>query len=123
MKFISTRTHGILDYLVGAIMIGGPWLFGFARGGAETWIFVILGLGAVLYSLFTDYEFSLVRAIPMRTHLLLDIMSGVLLFLSPWLFGFHDAVSGPHHFFGIVEILAAICTRATSQVENRPQQV
>ncbi|MEZ2337391.1 hypothetical protein AB6735_17230 [Mucilaginibacter sp. RCC_168] len=30
MKFINRRTHAILDYLVGIIMIASTWLFGFA---------------------------------------------------------------------------------------------
>lgn len=46
MKIISTKTHGILDYLVGIILISSPWLLGFADGGAKMWIPVILGAGA-----------------------------------------------------------------------------
>ncbi|WP_419699506.1 hypothetical protein [Mucilaginibacter sp. NFX135] len=30
MKFIKRRTHAMLDYLVGIIMIASPWLLGFA---------------------------------------------------------------------------------------------
>lgn len=110
MKVISTRVHGILDYLVGILMIAAPWLFDFARGGAETWIFVILGAGAILYSLMTDYEYSMSRSISMKTHLNLDLFSGVLLAASPWIFGFNDYVYVPHLIFGLFEIGAALLT-------------
>lgn len=53
--------QGMLDYGMGLILIGSPCLFGFARGGAETWLPVILGLGMILYSLFTDYQLGAVR--------------------------------------------------------------
>jgi hypothetical protein len=34
MRFISTKTHGVLDYLMGLFLILSPWIFGFANGGA-----------------------------------------------------------------------------------------
>src|SRR5690606_36891724 len=35
MRFIPTKVHGILDYVVGAALIVAPWLFGYAGvGGA-----------------------------------------------------------------------------------------
>ncbi len=47
MRFIPTRLHGVLDYLVGTLLIAAPWLLNFNRGGAETWVPVILGVGAL----------------------------------------------------------------------------
>jgi hypothetical protein len=110
MRVISTRAHGVLDYIVGALLIAAPWLFGFAEGGAETWVPVALGAGALVYSLMTDYELGVVRRIPMPMHLTLDIMSGVLLAASPWLFGFADLVYLPHLVVGIFEIAAGLMT-------------
>jgi len=111
MRWIPTRVHGYLDYIVGALLIAVPWLFDFAAGGAETWIFVALGAGAIAYSLLTDYELGINRTFSMRTHLTLDILSGVLFIVSPWLFGFADYVWAPHVFFGAFEILVASITK------------
>lgn len=113
MRVIPTRLHGVLDYLVGALLITAPWLFGFARGGAETWLPVILGAGALLYSLFTDYELGVVRRLGMGSHLGLDAASGVLLAASPWLFGFSEVVFWPHLVLGLFEVAAALTTRTT----------
>ena len=111
MRFLPTWVHGMLDYLVGALLIAVPWLLGFARGGAETWIPVLLGAGAIVYSLFTDYELGLVRRLSMPTHLGLDAGSGALLALSPWLFGFAEHVWVPHLVLGLFEIGAAVVTK------------
>ena len=111
MRFIPTKVHGYLDYIMGLLLIAAPWLFDFANGGAETWVPVILGAGAIIYSLMTDYELGVSRAISMRTHLTLDLLSGILLAVSPWLFGFADEVYGPHLILGILEIGAALFTR------------
>ncbi len=108
---IPTKIHGYLDYAMGALLIAAPWLFGFARGGAETWVPVILGAGAILYSLMTNYELGVKGAISMGTHLTLDLVSGVLLAASPWIFGFADYVYVPHLVLGILEIGASLMTR------------
>lgn len=111
MRFIPTRIHGIIDYIVGILLIAAPWLFDFARGGAETWIPVILGIGTIIYSLVTDYEVSATRKMAMTTHLWLDVIAGAFLAVSPWLFGFADYVYLPHLIVGIAEIGVSLMTQ------------
>jgi len=122
MRVLSTKAHGIMDYLMGIILITAPWIFNFARGGAETWLPVVLGAGAILYSLITDYEYSISKTISMKTHLTLDLLSGILLAASPWLFGFSEFVYLPHLILGIAEIGASLMTeRASSTGKSRTQ--
>jgi hypothetical protein len=116
---LSTRVHGFLDYAVGLLLIAAPWLLGFARGGAETWVPVAVGGGALLYSLFTDYELGLVRKIQMPVHLWLDGLGGLLLAVSPWLFGFDELVWIPHVAAGMVEIVVAFFTDTIPGYERR----
>jgi hypothetical protein len=95
---------------VGILLIASPWLFDFARGGAETWVPVVLGAGAVIYSLMTDYELGLWRKISMSSHLALDLWSGIILAASPWLFNFAEHVYMPHLVLGIFEVAASLMT-------------
>ncbi len=111
MRFIETKTHGYLDYIMGLLLIVAPWVFDFAMGGAETWIPVIIGASMILLALMTDYEVGVVRKISMRTHLTIDFFSGALLAVSPWLFGFADDVWGPHLILGILEMGASLMTK------------
>lgn len=118
MRFLETWIHGYLDYIVGLLLIAAPWMFGFAAGGVETWVFVLLGAGAIIYSLFTDYERGVWRRISMRTHLTLDLVNGTLLAASPWLFGFADYVWSPHLIFGLLEIVVALVTKTVPGTER-----
>jgi hypothetical protein len=111
MRFIETKTHGYLDYIMGLLLITSPWIFDFAMGGAETWIPVILGAGMIVLALLTDYELGVVRKISMRTHLTIDLISGALLAVSPWLFSFADDVWEPHLILGLFEIGASLTTK------------
>lgn len=113
MRFIPTRIHGFLDYGVGSFLIAMPRLLGFSGDGAKTWVPVVLGAGAIGYSLFTGYELGVIPALPMTAHLGLDISSGVVLALSPWMFGFAKEVWLPHAILGAFEIGAGLVTQTT----------
>lgn len=115
---ISTRTHGMLDYIVGALLMVSPWLFGFADGGAEMWIPIVLGGGAIVYSLMTDYEYGIVKVLPMSAHLALDLLSGMVLAASPWVLGFADRVYLPHLIFGLLEIGVVAMTRRAEAMQT-----
>jgi len=109
----------MLDYVMGALLIVAPWLFDFADGGAKQWVPIIVGVLVIGQSLMTDYELSVVKAIPMGTHLMLDIGTGIVLAASPWIFGFADEIWWPHLIFGLLEIGAALMTQ-TRPAYDRP---
>ncbi len=110
MKLIKSKTHGYLDYIVGVLLIAAPWIFDFYRGGAESWVPIILGAAVILYSLITDYELGAAKVISFRSHLILDVVGGIFLAVSPWLFGFADYVYLPHLIVGLLELVAVTLT-------------
>ncbi len=115
MRVISTRTHGVLDYLTGGALLSAPGLLGLKNAPASARVLRLAGGGAAIYSLLTDYELGAVRLLPMPLHLALDAASGVLVASSPWLFGF--AGEGrrywlPHVLVGATEMLAAAMSKA-----------
>jgi hypothetical protein len=118
MRFIPTNVHGIADYVIGLLLVAAPWLLGFYAGGAESLVPIVLGIGVIGYSIFTDYEAGAIRTIPMRTHLGLDVAIGLLLALSPWLFGFAPIIVWPHVLVGILVIVAGATTE-TEPVSGR----
>lgn len=112
MRFIPTKVHGVLDYLVGIALIAAPWLFGFAAmGGPAVVIPIVLGIGLIVYSLLTSYEWGPIKLIPMPVHLAFDVVASLFLALSPWLFGFISAAPNawvPHVVVGITVIIVVI---------------
>src|SRR5688500_17971330 len=120
MRFIPTRVHGILDYVVGVLLIFAPRILGFQNGGPEDRIPVILGIATLIYSLLTRYELGLIKVIPFRVHLTLDFLSGVFLAISPWMFVFSERVWVPHLLVGLFEIGAAMMShRAVGEGDVR----
>ena len=119
---ISTKVHGVLDYLVAFALLLAPMLFGFSEyGGAAVAVPTVLGVGLLVYSLLTRYELGLVKVIPMRTHLTLDFIAAAVLALSPWLFGFSDLPANawmPHLVVGLAVILVVFMSSSGSRVSR-----
>ena len=111
MRFISTKIHGFLDYLVGLFLIVSQWIFGLDPSAPAGVIFIVVGVAAFVYSIFTNYELGLVRTISVKAHLTLDVLSGIILAASPWIFGFSDKMYLPQLVLGLFEIGAGLMTQ------------
>ena len=113
MRFIPTKFHAPLDYIVGVALIAMPWIFQFSDITAATVVTVVLGSGLIAYSLLTDYELGVVRVLPMWVHNTLDIVAGVVLAASPWIFGFADDSANvwmPHVVVGLAAVVLGLTT-------------
>ncbi len=113
MRFIPTKFHAPLDYIVGAALIAAPWIFGFSDNTAATIVPIVLGIGLIAYSLVTDYELGVWKVAPMAVHNLIDIAAGTVLAASPWIFGFADETANvwaPHVVVGLAAIFLGLTT-------------
>src|SRR5258708_6045629 len=120
IRILPTKIHGALDYIVGIALILAPNIFGFdSMGGAQVWLPRALGVVLIVYSVFTNYEWGLVKMLDMRYHLVVDFLAALLLAASPWLFGFASQTAShwlPHFVVGLAVILVV----AVSQTAPGP---
>jgi hypothetical protein len=114
MRIIPTRVHAMLDYVVGALLVVSPWLFGFSDVGTAKWTFVVIGLALLLTSLMTNYELGLMHVVPMHIHLWVDALAGVVLALSPWIFGYANDTGANGWLPALVIGIAEVGTAAIS---------
>ena len=119
MRFIPTRVHGVIDYIWGLLVGTSPWVLGFVDNRPAAYVAWIFGVGAILYSLATNYELGLLPIIAMPVHLILDVAAGAILAVSPWIFGFADRVFWPHLIFGLFSVLAGLTTRKATLAPGR----
>ncbi len=117
MRFISTKTHGIIDYIVGIILFFAPSIFGFSEyGGAAVTIPQVLGVAILIVTLLTNFEPGLIKLIPMSLHLWFDYLGSILLIVSPWLFNFSNlsgSVWTPHVVVGALILVQALFSEKT----------
>lgn len=119
MRSISTYTHGILDYVVGILLIFAPNIFGFTHYGVPMTVARVIGFIFIVQALFTQYELGLFRLLPMRIHLFNDYILSALLAASPWIFNFYmlqDHVWLPHLVIGCIYFVIVSMTRRTPRL-------
>ena len=111
-KLLSTRMHGVVDYLSVGTLLALPRALGWST--SVTRLLTNAALGTLGYSLMTRYELGLVKVLPMTGHLLLDGMSGALLCGAPFLFPNEDtSVKAALVGLGAFEIVTALNTETT----------
>jgi hypothetical protein len=115
IRFLPTRVHGVLDYLVGIALILAPNIFQFSEvGGAAVFVPRVLGAVLILYSLVTRYEWGILKLVPMSYHLMVDFAASVLLAASPFIFGFFSLKPNawaPHVAVGLIVILVVLVSQ------------
>lgn len=89
LRIITPRVHGVIDYMSAIVLILAPSVLELNEVSPYAyWLSVIAGVILILYSLMTDYEFSIGILISLKSHLVIDFSAGVLFILWPFIFDF-----------------------------------
>lgn len=116
-RLISTRAHGVLDLVTAGTLVALPRAMGWSD--RVTKLLTMAGVGAVGYSLLTRYEFGLLKVLPMRAHLALDLASGASLCAAAAVLSDEpDEVRQALLGLGLFEVAAALTTDPVSPQEE-----
>jgi len=118
MDLISTKTHGYLDYLISFFLIVAPFAFRLDNQSTQAIVLYVFGITMLFLNAITDYELGFMKSVPMKSHLTLDLVSGIFLAVSPWLFDFANVVYLPHLILGIMEVGVAMITNSKSHISK-----
>ena len=109
---VPILVHGVLDYLVGVLLIAGPFVLGFDDDTATA---AAVGAGVVLLVMAgaSDLPTGMVRSIPRAVHAILDYVVAVAILVSPFLLGFTGDDTATPFFIavGVVQLMQTIATR------------
>jgi len=122
---LSLRSHNILDYVMGVILLASPGFFGFTAINSARNTFLNLGFGLIGYSLLTQYKLSIFKLIPLRVHMFLDGLWGISIALAPWVLGYRASITGvqfaAHWILGVAMIALVYATRTKSERAVAPE--
>ena len=118
-KPISRKQHGFTDYSYVPLALTNPKLAGFEDEKTAVTMTRVLAGNILVGSIFTRAEWGLVKVLPFKTHLVLDVAVGLLAGASPWLFGFAKNKAARNSFL----LLAAfgIMAGTLSRPEEMPK--
>jgi hypothetical protein len=120
---VSLRTHNILDYVAGALLLFIPAIFGFSEIDAARNVFIFAGISLIAYSLLTKYHYALWRVIPLGVHMSLDVLVGVVVMLAPWVFGYRDLLTSGQEVVHYVLALGVYALVAFTQPKTEGEVI
>ena len=119
---VSLKTHNILDYVAGTLLILAPFLFGFSEVDVARNVFMISGGMLIIYSLFTNYYYAALRIIPVGVHMVLDVVNGVFVMIAPWVFNYRAFITPGqeylHYTLGIAVFALVGLTREKTEADK-----
>lgn len=116
---LSSRTHGIIDLVIGLALLITPFALGFGLVDAAGWVAVAAGIAVLLNMLLTDFEFGRMRSVQLTVHLWIDGLIGLFLAASPWLLTFDQTAWVPHVAAGVLLIIVAFLTQTIPGYDRR----
>lgn len=123
MRFINSTLHGMMDYAAALALIIAPFILGIAEQSALAhWVSVAAGVGLIVYSLITNYHWSLAKLIPFKVHLGMDLAAAVVFLLAPWIFGFEGTVKIYYIVMGLGVLAVVIFSNTASIMANSTDQ-
>lgn len=104
--FMNKTLHAYLDYPVALGLIAMPNILGLgAVNPLAFWLSIVTGVAALLLTIFTDHQFGVVKVIPYKLHLFVDLMVGVAFVAAPFVLGFAGLEAAYYWVLGATVLL------------------
>jgi hypothetical protein len=109
---IPAFVHGIIEYLIAALLIVAPFVADFEDDTA-TAVSIVAGVLVLAITASTAFPTGLIKSIPVQAHAIIDYLIALVLIASPFLFGFSDDGTATAFFIalGVLHLLITIGTR------------
>ncbi len=93
--FIPTAFYGVVNYILALTLIASPWLFNLVDvSSAALFIPMYIGWLQLIMAIFTNSETGFIKQFPLQIHLVLDVIMGFFLLVSPFLYTFSNKQPG-----------------------------
>lgn len=89
LRFVTRTIHAYLDYPVAIALMGLPFLLGLGESNPlALWLSVVTGIAAFVLTVLTDHHLGLIRVLPYKLHLAVDLIVGLTFLAAPFILGF-----------------------------------
>lgn len=117
LRFVTRTIHAYLDYPVAVALMGLPFLLGLGESNPlALWLSVATGIAALVLTVLTDHHLGLIRVLPYKLHLTVDLIVGITFLAAPFLFGFAGLDSAFYLLNGAA-VVAVISLTAPEEAE------
>lgn len=117
LRFVTRTIHAYLDYPVAIALMGLPFLLGLGESNPlALWLSVATGFAAFALTVLTDHHLGLIRVLPYKLHLTVDLIVGLTFLAAPFVFGF-AGLDAAFYWLNGAAVVAVISLSAPEEVE------
>ncbi len=109
MKVLTPTIHGALDYIAAITLIIAPIILGLKD--LALWLSAVAGIGLIIYSLLTDYAYSMAKVLPFPMHIVLDSLAAVAFIAAPFILNFTGVAQVYYLVMGVGVLMVVLLTR------------
>lgn len=113
-KPISRKLHGVAEFSYIPLALAAPELFGFKDEKQAKTLCRAIGAGVITSAMTTKAEWSPIKLIPFKVHLITDLAVGIFITSAPFLFGFAGNKKARNTFLGLglTSIIVPLLTKS-----------
>lgn len=117
LRFVTRTIHAYLDYPVAVALMGLPFLLGLGESSPfALWLSVATGIAAFVLTVLTDHHLGLIRVLPYKLHLAVDLIVGLTFLAAPFIFGF-AGLDAAFYWLNGAAVVAVISLSAPESTE------
>ncbi|KIC32819.1 SPW repeat domain-containing protein [Leisingera sp. ANG-S5] len=117
LRFVTRTIHAYLDYPVAIALMGLPFLLGLGESNPlALWLSVATGIAAFVLTVLTDHHLGLIRVLPYKLHLTVDLIVGLSFLAAPFVFGF-AGLDAAFYWLNGAAVVAVISLSAPEEAE------
>ena len=119
-KPLSKNSHGFIDYAYALTLPLLAEMVGFNKNKTAKTLCRTLGAVALSYSLLTKARWGLIKILPFKTHLAIDLTISCFSITAPWLLGFSGDKDARNALIisGVLGLTATLLTDAEQQEDT-----
>jgi hypothetical protein len=115
---ISRQMHGVADYAYAPLMFTAPQLIGFEDEKQAATVCQIVGSGVLVATMLTKAEWGVVKVLPFKAHLALDVAVSLFSLAAPWIFGFARNTKARNAFLAMGAVGAVVTSLTRPEEMN-----
>ena len=114
-RFVTRNIHAYLDYPVAIALMTLPFILGLGQSNPlALWLSVATGIAAFVLTVLTDHHLGLIRVLPYKLHLTVDLIVGLIFLAAPFVFGF-AGLDAAFYWLNGAAVVAVISLSAPEQ--------
>ncbi len=107
-RFVTKTIHAYLDYPVAFALMALPFLLGLGTSHPlALTISPVIGVAALILTVLTDHHLGLIKVLPYKFHLAVDLAVGLLFLALPFVFGF-SGLDAAYYWLNGAAVVAVI---------------